>query len=74
MLVSAVSANSFQTIYKKKVNRKGVENYIETLNSSINSLPKNPVKNNRAELFDSINEWKYFCHAQIASGKLDIIA
>lgn len=73
MLVSAVSANSFQTI-KKKVNSKGVDNYTEIFNNSLNPIAKTLVRNDKAELFDSINEWKYFCHAQIAKGKLDIIA
>ena len=74
MQVSAVSANSFQTIYKKKVNSRGMDNYADNFNNFNTLKNQKIVKNEKAELYNAINEWKYFCHAQIAKGKLDIIA
>ena len=32
------------------------------------------VNNEKLNLYNSINEWKEFCHKQILDGKLDVIA
>lgn len=71
MLVSAISANS--TI--KTLNTKGGDNNGDAAFSSLTSYAKRSnLENEMTGLYDSINEWKSFCHKQILSGKLDIIA
>ncbi len=71
MLVSAVSANNIQTVFST-----GIKSQDSVGNKTYNILKETPenIEENKASLFDSINEWKYFCHEQILKGKLDIIA
>ena len=77
MLVSAVSANHFQSNKisqnEIKVKSEPTENNAEL---SFNSLAPNKkvASIERLSLYNSINEWKDFCHKQICSGNLDIIA
>lgn len=80
MLVSAISANLYQayrSAYSPSavINNRGSETPTETAFNSLASYPEITKKENEtAKIFDSINEWKIFCHKQIANGKLDIIA
>ena len=72
MLVSAITSNSCQTVFNTNSKVKNTECYTDTAFNSLNSRKNVSEKQNR--LFDSINEWKYFCHHQIEQGKFDIIA
>lgn len=78
MLISAISSNIIAPNTKinpiSKVNRKNYENLADTSFNSTQSVPKNKQDKKLNEIYDSINEWKYFCHEQILGGKLDIIA
>lgn len=78
MLVSAISATHTQAIRPVNygfINSRGGDNGVE---STVNNFvaPKRRVNepSNDAEVYNSINEWKSFCHKQIAGGKLNIIA
>lgn len=73
MQVSAVSANSSKTVFNTKANKAGEEN-IGISFSNLETSTKNNKVDSRKDLFNSINEWKYFCHSQIEKGYLDIIA
>ena len=71
MQVSAITMNYYQAYYNQKINSRGNDN-TEFLNLKLTSqVQKN---NNQEKLFESINEWKEFCHHQIEQGKLDIFA
>ncbi len=79
MLVSAVNANLFQS--KKIVESTNTKNNPvsteENADTVFNSLPNSSKKATGVEkkrLYDSINEWKFFCHKQILNGKFDVIA
>ena len=72
MLVSAISANN-NTFFNTRVNSRGGEAYTETALSFLNSNSQS-TSNKQSKLFDSINEWKNFCHKQIEQGKFDVIA
>lgn len=71
MLVSAVSASSFQTVFNTGI--KGLKEQSDAASKGLSDTPDNTQKDSPS-IFDSINEWKYFCHEQILQGKLDIIA
>ena len=69
MLVSAISATHNQVV--KPVNY----GFINSRGGDVNiDNPSNNPKSDDKEVYKSINEWKAFCHKQIAGGKLDIIA
>ena len=70
MLVSAISSNN--TVFNTRINSRGGDSYTETALNYLNL--KDEPETQRNELFNSINEWKSFCHEQIENGKLDIIA
>lgn len=77
MLVSALSAVSGHNLRSQNLNYGGMSvNRIDGLNAgdykvnALQVLPENRSKN----VFDSINQWKAFCHRQILGGKLDVIA
>ena len=79
MLVSAVSANYFQS--KKNINKtavakkdKLVDNTNEMAFNSIPNKSKKATNNDKLKIYNSINEWKDFCHKQILKGNLDVIA
>ena len=72
MRVSAVSLNSQQTFFNIKNSRK-VKNNNEPASKALKNPSKTNSQNN-SKIYDSINEWKYFCHQQIEQGKLNIIA
>lgn len=78
MLVSAISAVSGQNLRSQNPNygkmlasrTEGLEFQSNYRTNALNVLP-NKDENN---VFDSINQWKAFCHRQILGGKLDVIA
>ncbi len=80
MLVSAISANRNETAgignsSYVSVNARGGDNAGDTAFNSLTSYAKRtPLDNKLPQLYDSINEWKFFCHKQIEKGNLDIIA
>lgn len=71
MLVSAISYNSCQTVFNTGAKAKSGDCFVDTVFNSLNS--RKSVSDKQNKLFDSINEWKNFCHSQIEQGKLDII-
>ena len=77
MLVSALSAVSSNSLRSQNPNYGSMSvNRIEKIGigdykvNALQVMPENRSKN----VFDSINQWKAFCHRQILGGKLDIIA
>jgi len=79
MLVSAISANHNRTMGLKSapyafVNARGNDNTGDAAFNSLTSYAKRTDLDNKIpRLYDSINEWKNFCHHQIINGNLDII-
>lgn len=73
MRVSAVSLNSQQTFFNIKNSRKVNSINSEPASKALKSPSKTDSQKNN-KIYDSINEWKYFCHQQIEQGKLNIIA
>ena len=73
MQVSAVSTNSTKTVFNTRAGNRINENHRETGLASTKPSSKNSNIINRNKLFDSINEWKLFCHRQIEKGNLDVI-
>lgn len=80
MLVSAISANRNESSGMVNspyvsVNARGGDNAGEAVFNSLTSYAKRtPLDNKLPQLYDSINEWKFFCHKQIVKGNLDVIA
>lgn len=80
MLVSAISANQNEIAGKVtspyvSVNARGADNAGDAVFNSLTSNAKRTSQDNKLpQLYDSINEWKFFCHKQIVKGNLDIIA
>ena len=79
MQVSAVSANHFlsnkkigSTLPSRKDSQKDVNR--DPVFNSYNTTPKRCTSIEKLGLYDSINEWKDFCHKQILSGNFDVIA
>ena len=72
MQVSAISMNYYRAYYNQKINSRGNDN-IESSKPNT-STPVQKSNDNKEKLFESINEWKNFCHKQIEQGRLDIIA
>ncbi len=72
MLVSAISSNSCQSVLDSTNKVKNADYYTDTVFNSLNS--RRVLSDKQSKVFDSINEWKYFCHSQIEKGKFDIIA
>lgn len=79
MLVSAISANRNQNVglissSYSFVNSRGSDNGDSTFNSLTSYAKRSALDSKIPQLYDSINEWKYFCHKQIVNGNLDVIA
>lgn len=77
MLISAISANQLTTATKVSPSVKVKNRNNDTADTSFNSLQpssKHSQEKKLSEIYNSINEWKTFCHEQILKGKLDIIA
>lgn len=71
MLVSAISSNTMV----RALNTKGNDQTGDTAFGFLTSYAKrNSVDKDMCKLYDSIYEWKNFCHKQIENGKLNIIA
>ena len=73
MLVSAISLSSCNTVFNTRINSRGGDNSAGTAQINSDSFVSNTKENDRKKLFDSINEWKYFCHEQIKKGNFDVI-
>lgn len=78
MLVSAISATHSQIsqpVNYAFINSRGGENGADpTFNNFVITNRKAGLAADDNDIYKSINEWKAFCHKQIASGKLNIIA
>lgn len=74
MQVSAVSANSSKTVFNTKANNRAGDEGTGISFNNLEASSKNNKLENKDKLFDTINEWKYFCHSQIEKGKFDVIA
>jgi len=76
MRVSAVSAISYpSTYYVYPIKAKSSDNSSDTTFNALTSYQKkNEPEKDLNKVYQSINEWKAFCHSQIAKGKLDVIA
>ena len=76
MRVSAISALSYPTTYYVyPIKAKISDNNSDTTFNALSSYQKkNESDKDLNKIYQSINEWKDFCHSQIAKGKLDIIA
>ena len=72
MQVSAVSANSSNSVFNTRANKFSFDGFSDFSNFCL--TPSNQKIEDRVELYESINEWKSFCHSQICKGKLDVIA
>lgn len=75
MLVSAISANRPQSVFTNNynfVNSRGGDTTDSKL--GVFSSKQSTVNAEMMRLYDSINEWKTFCHRQMDNGKLDVIA
>ena len=73
MRVSAVTLSSQQTFFNTKINSRKANKNQSLTSKSLKTTSKTNLKDYE-KLYDSINEWKYFCHQQIEKGKLNIIA
>ncbi|MCQ2754665.1 MAG: hypothetical protein MJ231_06425 [bacterium] len=78
MRVSAIAGIASPSVYYPNAKSIAVSRTVkkaEEPNSDIkfNSLPITNKNKNLSQIYDVINEWKYFCHKQILNGKLDII-
>lgn len=75
MLVSAISNGQGQSL--RALNNK--HNLCESIQNRVTRFrEEEPTHSsegsrNREAIFVSINEWRSFCHNQIASGKLDVV-
>lgn len=80
MIVSAISGSYSPVVgvqkvnYDKKRDSRRNESYTDTTFNSLAPYRRAGLNNEMAKIFNSINEWKGFCHKQIENGKLDIIA
>ena len=74
MLVSAISTNRVNSLpyYGLRANEPVDETAFSSLTPSIKEEPIPEA--NQLRVYESINEWKKFCHARILGEKLDIIA
>ena len=79
MQVSAITQNDNGYNMSNSINQ--ISRYNEQIgDTSFNSLiPYNSNKRSASTeklpiVFDSVNQWKNFCHQRILGGKLDIIA
>ena len=71
MLVSAISSNPVQIV--RANNSETTTKGNEANDTAFNSLNSYIKRFETAKMYDSINEWKDFCHKQILNGNLDVI-
>jgi len=80
MLVSAILGSYSPVVGVQKVNydkardSRRNESYTDTTFNSLAPYRKAGSSSDMTRIFNSINEWKGFCHKQIQNGKLDVIA
>ena len=74
MLVSAISTNRVNSLpyYGLRANEPADETTFSSLTPSLKEEPIPETKQLR--IYESINEWKNFCHKQILGEKLNILA
>ena len=74
MLVSAISSSqtSLPASPLSYLNIKGSD--VETALDFYTPLIKDSTECKECKLYYDINQWKHFCHKQIAAGNLDVIA
>lgn len=74
MLVSAISSsqNSLPLNPLSYINVKGSD--LEILSGFYTPLNTGNTECKECRLYYNINQWKHFCHKQIAAGNLDIVA
>ena len=72
MLVSAITLFNSHAVSNlgNKTKETNMYNEKTTAKTHLDSYKEDEQSN----IFDIINEWKNFCHRQIAQGKFDIIA
>ena len=74
MQVSVVSTNTLGAVFNTKANsRNSNEYFLETSLNSTDTYSKT-VADKQNDVYNSIFEWKNFCHSQIEKGYFDIIA
>ena len=74
MLVSAISESLYSNnVVSSKMNASKIDAVKESGFYSL-SPQRKTTEIEKLALYDSINEWKNFCHNRILKGKLDIIA
>ena len=76
MLVSAISTGHYSTVWNYNLVRNNDSDIVSdtTFNALTPFSKRISAERSKKQIFDSINEWKNFCHSQILKGKLDIIA
>ena len=76
MLVSAISENFYQApkIENKNTLVRRSDSAFETVFNSLTTPNKKSASIEKLCLYESINEWKNFCHQKILGGNLDVIA
>ena len=75
MLVSAISNGQGQSL--RALNNKhnlcaSIQNRVARFRED-EPAQSSEVSKNREAVFASINDWRSFCHNQIANGKLDVV-
>ena len=73
----ALKTNPAYTMSNSKPLRQNgtADTFGDTSFNSLNSLTKKtPTSENLPQIFDSINQWKKFCHKKILGEKLNVIA
>ena len=73
MRVSAITLSSQQTFSNTKINSRRADSKQAPASKALKN-PSRISSQKNSKIYDSINERKYFCHQQIAQGKLNIIA
>jgi hypothetical protein len=77
MLVSAITTNNngYRMSNSLPFSKIKDNDFADTTFNSLTPYGRKSVENNDAQfVYDSINQWKNFCHKQILGEKLNIIA
>lgn len=74
--INSVRTDGYSTIdYLSLYNNRYNEKIGDTsFNSLTSNTSKKGFQDNLPYVFDSVNQWKNFCHKRILGGKLNIIA
>ena len=73
MLVSAISVSDNIVNFALPQNNVSQKDADPSSNSFTSSSSKMSSEESVYKLFENINEWQHFCHAQISGKKLDVI-